>query len=236
MSSARGEQVAELLLGIGAVALRPRPPFRYRSGMRSPIYTDNRLLCSYPEQRGRIAEHFAHLLAEQGLAPDLLAGVATAGIPHAAWLAARLDLPMVYVRDAAKAHGTGRRIEGTLWPRADPAVPAPDEGPPARPAPEVVVVEDTVTTGGGALEAVAGVRAEGGRVQYCLAICTYGFPRAAAAFSAAGVTLLPLCTFDDLVAAAGRLGRLGAGERELLLDWRTDPEGWAARHGLDADG
>src|SRR6185437_17161735 len=97
----RGEAVAALLLNVGAVTIRVNPPFRYRSGMLSPVYTDNRLLCSYPPERRLITGYFAELLREQGIAPDVLAGVSTAGIPHAAWLAERLDLPMVYVRGEA---------------------------------------------------------------------------------------------------------------------------------------
>jgi orotate phosphoribosyltransferase len=150
---------------------------------------------------------------------------------------------MVYVRGEAKDHGKGRRIEGTLYP-TPPGAPAGRAAaaggdPAARPgnrqaAPVVVVVEDLVTTGGGALDAVAGVRDEGGQVGHCLAICTYGFPSAEAAFAAAAVTLLPLCTFDDLARLAERHGRLSKEEQAIALDWRADPGGWARRHGLAA--
>jgi orotate phosphoribosyltransferase len=226
----RGEAVAELLLNVGAVTIRVDPPFRYRSGMLSPIYTDNRLLCSYPRERGLIAAYFAELLREHDVTPDVLAGVSTAGIPHAAWLAERLDLPMVYVRGEAKDHGKAKRVEGSLTSRPAPGrPPSPSSG-----RPEVVVVEDLVTTGGGALDAVAGVRAEGGQVTHCLAICTYGFPHAIAAFSAAHVALLALCRYDDLAAVALRQRLLSAADLDAVLDWRADPPGWAARHGLDA--
>jgi len=226
----RGEAVAALLLNVGAVTIRVNPPFRYRSGMLSPVYTDNRLLCSYPPERRLITGYFAELLREQGIAPDVLAGVSTAGIPHAAWLAERLDLPMVYVRGEAKDHGKGKRVEGSLAPRPAPGrAPSPPSG-----RPEVVVVEDLVTTGGGALDAVAGVREEGGQVTHCLAICTYGFPQAIAAFGAAHVTLLALCRYDDLAAVALRQRLLSTTELDAVLDWRADPPGWAARHGLDA--
>lgn len=234
--SARGEVVAELLLNVGAVTIRLSPAFRYRSGLLSPIYTDNRLLCSYPTERRLLAGHFADLLHEHGIRPDVLAGVSTAGIPHAAWLAERLAVPMVYVRGEAKDHGKGKRVEGTLHPRPERG----DEGssgqdPAGQPAPKVVVVEDLVTTGGGALEAVAGVREEGGIVDHCLAICTYGFPRATAAFAAAGITLLPLCSYDNLAAVALRLQLVSVADLDLVLDWRTDPAGWASRHGIQAD-
>jgi orotate phosphoribosyltransferase len=115
--------------------------------------------------------------------------------------------------------------------------PAPSQSPSEPPLPPgVVVVEDLVTTGGGALDAVAGVREEGGQVNYCLAICTYGFQQAAAAFSAANVTLLSLCSYDNLTAVALRQHRLSTADLDVVLDWRADPPGWAARHGLDAGG
>ncbi|MGI8913106.1 MAG: orotate phosphoribosyltransferase [Chloroflexota bacterium] len=233
--TSRGEQVAELLLRIGAVAIRLSPPFRYRSGMLSPIYTDNRLLCSYPEERRQIAMHFVEVLAEHSLQPDVLAGVSTAGIPHAAWLAEGLNLPMVYVRGEAKDHGKGKRVEGTLLPRQAAGDAPGDSATGLSPRkPNVVVVEDLVTTGGGALDAVAGVREEGGTVKVCLAICTYGFAQATEAFARANVTLLPLCSYDDLAAVALRLGHVTAADLALVLDWRSNPAGWAARHGLDA--
>jgi orotate phosphoribosyltransferase len=226
----RADAVAELLLRVGAVAIRVRPPFRYRSGMLGPIYTDNRLLCSYPQERRAITGHFAELLSAHGVAVDVLAGVSTAGIPHAAWLAERLALPMVYVRGEAKDHGKGKRVEGTLTPGSGPAGTSPERS--EQPAPRVVVVEDLVTTGGGALDAVAGVREEGGQVTHCLAICTYGFPQATAAFAVAGVTLLPLCSYDNLAAVAERLQLVTPDNLAMVLDWRTDPAGWAVRHRL----
>lgn len=232
----RGEAVAELLLRVGAVAIRANPPFRYRSGMVGPIYTDNRLLCSYPNERRLVAGYFAELLTEHNIVPDVLAGVSTAGIPHAAWLAERLELPMVYVRGEAKDHGKGKRVEGTLTPRADPlGATTSRSGDAYTPAPNVVVVEDLVTTGGGALDAVAGVRAEGGQVSDCLAICTYGFAQASAAFAAAGVTLHPLCSYDNLAAVALQLQLVTPSDLAMVLDWRSDPAGWAARHGVQPD-
>jgi orotate phosphoribosyltransferase len=227
----RGEAVAELLLNVGAVTIRVNPPFRYRSGMVSPIYTDNRLLCSYPRERRMIAGHFAELLHDHKIRPDVLAGVSTAGIPHAAWLAERLDIPMVYVRGEAKDHGKGKRVEGSLLPR-HPATQVGSIEPNEPTPPEVVVVEDLVTTGGGALEAVAGVREEGGQVHYCLAICTYAFRQATQAFAAAHVTLLPLCSYDNLAAVALRQQLVSAADLDIVLDWRSDPAGWATRHGI----
>ncbi len=223
--------IAGTLLSIGAVSIRVNPPFRFRSGMLSPIYTDNRLLCSYPHERSLVCEHFAAVVREQQLLPAIIAGVATAGIPHAAWLADALHLPMVYVRGEAKDHGKGNRVEGTLFPSRH------GHGEYAHHAsPNVLVVEDLVTTGGGALDTVEALRAAGATVTDCLAICTYGFARASAAFADAGVRLHVLTGFDDLVQAAQRLGHLSDTQRAVALDWQHDPDGWALRHGLSANG
>ncbi|MCL4508725.1 MAG: orotate phosphoribosyltransferase [Chloroflexi bacterium] len=212
--------VATLLLDIGAVSLRIQPPFRYRSGLWSPIYTDNRLLCSYPAAREQITAHFVQALQECNLTPDVIAGVATAGIPHAAWLAQALNLPMVYVRAETKDHGKGHRIEGTLTPK----------GLTSRRPPDVLVVEDLVTTGGGSLGTVAAIREEGGAVSNCVAICTYDLPEAHHAFAEAAVMLTPLCSFEDLVTAAGQRGALSHQDLEPARQWQADPVAWSARY------
>ncbi|MCP4199581.1 MAG: orotate phosphoribosyltransferase, partial [Proteobacteria bacterium] len=106
--------IARSLLEIGAVSLKIDPPFTWASGRLSPIYCDNRLLMSYPERRKDVTKGFEAIIERQGWSPEVIAGTATAGIPHAAWLADRLGLPMVYVRGSAKQHGKGNRIEGVL--------------------------------------------------------------------------------------------------------------------------
>lgn len=232
----RAEDVARILLEIGAVTIRVARPFRYRSGLLSPIYTDNRLLCSYPHHRRQITKHFIGLLEEECLKPAMLAGVATAGIPHTAWLANELDIPMVYVRSEAKDHGKGKRVEGTLFPYQSGPSPSIDfdsqySAHSAIHPPDVMVVEDHVTTGGGTLEAVDGLRSEGACVTYCLAIYTYDLPEAKARFVSEGVTLLPLCRFDDLVRVARGRGYVTESEREAVLDWQAEPRGWADRQG-----
>ena len=108
--------IAKSLLEIGAVSLKAEPPFTWASGRKSPIYCDNRLLMSHPARRREVARGFASLLEAKGWKPEVVAGTATAGIPHAAWLADLLELPMVYVRGAAKDHGKGNRVEGALTP------------------------------------------------------------------------------------------------------------------------
>lgn len=209
------EAVAGILLRVGAVALRPSAPFRFASGLLSPIYCDNRLLISYPLERLQVARWFASTVRESQLALDVIAGTATAGIPHAAWLASELGLPMVYVRSQAKGHGQERRVEGVLLPRQ-----------------RVAVVEDLVTTGGSSLQTVSVLREAGAVVEHVLAIFTYGFPETAEAFARAGVTLHPLTTLPVLLDVAVTGGYLSPTERGLVEEWARDPAAWSrAREG-----
>lgn len=214
--SCPAEQVAEALLRIGAVQLRPSQPFTFASGMRSPTYTDNRLLCSAVPERRLVSGLLARTIEKLDAPVDVIAGTATAGIPHAAWCAELLGLPMVYVRGSAKDHGTGRRIEGRVA-----------EGQRA------VLVEDLISTGGSALSSVQALREEGNSiVEDCVAICTYGFPRAVQAFADAGVAIHALCDFPTIVSVAVEQGYLSADQRELVLDWCRDPAAWGARVGV----
>lgn len=213
-SDARRQHLAAALLFIEAVTLSPRDPFLWSSGLRAPIYCDNRLTLGHPPVRARIAEGFAALIQEQRLDLDAVAGTATAGIPHAAWLAERLDLPMVYVRGKAKQHGRGKQVEGGL----------PD-------AARVVVIEDLVSTGQSSIDVVRALREAGAQVEAVLAIFSYGLPAARRRFDEAGVPLHTLTDFDALLTAAEKGGTLDADERQLLDDWKRDPEGWSERHG-----
>lgn len=209
------EQVAEALLRIGAVQLRPSQPFRFASGMLSPTYTDNRLLCSAVPERRLVSRLLAETVEGLPGLVDVIAGTATAGIPHAAWCAERLGLPMVYVRGGAKDHGTRRRIEGRVA-----------EGQ------RVALVEDLISTGGSALSSVQALREEAGAVvEHCVAICTYSFRHAGKAFADAGVEARVLCDFATIVRVAAERGYLSADQRELVLDWSRDPAAWGARAG-----
>lgn len=192
---------AKLLVSIGAVELRTDPAtwFTWASGERAPIYCDNRIVMSYPAVRVQIAEGLADSIRRAYPDAEVIAGTATAGIPHAAWVAALLDLPMVYVRGAAKEHGKGKRVEGR-----------PLHGE------RVVLIEDLVSFGGSALAAVEALEAEGGKVVGVQAIFTYGFPKAAARFAAAGKPVLALTGFDALLETL----TLDAATRKILLAWR----------------
>jgi orotate phosphoribosyltransferase len=214
-ASDRARSVARALLEIDAVSLRPHDPFAWSSGLAAPIYCDNRRTLAVPSVRGTIADGFAEIVREAEWGSISIAGTATAGIPHAAWLADRLDAPMAYVRSAAKEHGQGRRIEGARL--------GPDD--------EVVVVEDLISTGGSALEAVSAVRETGATVQAVLAIFSYGLDAAAAAFRAADVPRRVLTTFPVLLDVARRHDDLSVDAQALLEDWRADPEAWSHEHG-----
>jgi|SRR5579859_4689295 len=216
LATTAAEQVAEALLRIGAVQLRPREPFRFASGMLSPIYTDNRLLCSSVTERRLVSTLFAETLTKRHIPADVIAGAATAGIPHAAWLAERLNLPMVYVRASAKDHGTGRRVEGRVLPGQ-----------------RAIVLEDMFSTGASAIQTIQALREETNAVvTHCLGICTYGFAKADAAFAAVGVTPIVLTDFETIVRVAVRHGYIAADQQEQVVDWAREPASWATRVGL----
>lgn len=205
-------QIAEALLSIDAVALRPKEPFTWTSGIKSPIYCDNRLTLSYPDIREMIAEGFAQLIRTRFPETQVIAGTATAGIPHAAWVAQKLNLPMIYVRDKAKGHGKQNQIEGRL-----------DEGN------RVVVIEDLISTGGSSLNAAKAVNAAGGRTLSVLAIFSYQFASAEAAFREAGIPLLTLSHYSALVDTALRLNRIDSDDVAALQAWREQPDTYYAK-------
>jgi orotate phosphoribosyltransferase len=207
-------EIARSLMEIGAVSLRADPPFKWASGRFAPIYCDNRLLMAYPDLRRRVAESFAAAVREQGWEPEIVAGTATAGIPHAAWLADLLDLPMVYVRGSAKGHGKGRRIEGLM-----------DKGR------RVVLIEDLVSTGGSSIDAAQALVDAEAELLVVAAIFTYGLPVAAARFAEAGIALTTLTSFDELMEEALSLGKLSAAHKAILADWQRDPSAWSAERG-----
>jgi orotate phosphoribosyltransferase len=213
----RARTIAEELLDIGAVKLQPNNPFTWSSGLVAPIYCDNRLTIAYPRVRRAIRDGFRGVVTDASLLPAIIAGTATAGIPHAAWLAEATDQPMAYVRSSAKGHGTGARIEGRIEAGDD-----------------VVVLEDLISTGGSALDAVAAVREVGATVRAVLAIFSYQLDAAEAAFAAAEVDRHVLTDFGTLIDVAHAHHRLSDDERTALQNWRPDPEAWSLEHGGDA--
>jgi orotate phosphoribosyltransferase len=200
-------KIAESLLTIGAVNLRPNEPFTWTSGIISPIYCDNRLTMGFPDIRDAIAEGFATLIRTHYPDTEVIAGTATAGIPHAAWVAQKLNLPMAYIRDKAKGHGKQNQIEGII-----------------KDGQKVVVIEDLISTGGSSLKAALAVIEAGGDVQSVLAIFTYQFAQAEKAFHEEGIELKTLSNYSILVEEARRLGRITDSEVALLQSWREDPQ------------
>ncbi|MEK4352594.1 orotate phosphoribosyltransferase [Paenibacillus sp. FSL R5-0475] len=202
----RSEQVASYLLEIGAVALRPQEPFTWTSGIKSPIYCDNRLTMAYPEVRNYIADAFAQLIKSEYSDAEVIAGTATAGIPHAAWVADKLNLPMAYIRDKAKGHGKQNQIEGLI-----------------KPGQKVVVIEDLISTGGSSVKAAQAVQEAGAEVLAVLAIFSYELDRAVDAFAAAEMPLQSLSNYSTLIDVALAQGKIESTDVEVLKSWRKDP-------------
>ena len=216
-----GRNIAEQGLRIGAIKLDPGDPFQWASGYRMPVYNDNRMFLFHPEARRLIAAGLAGMILDRGIDPEVVAGTATAGIPHGALLADQLSLPFIYIRDKPKAHGLRNRIEG-LDAESDLA------------GRRVVVIEDLISTGGSSAKAVVAVREAAGRCDWCLSIFSYGLEKAAEEFAA----LDPPCrhdsllTFPVLLDVAREGGFLTGDQIALLTEWRKDPFGWGESHGF----
>ncbi|MCM0583048.1 orotate phosphoribosyltransferase [Weissella diestrammenae] len=203
------DAVAQGLLEIGAVKLQPAQPFTWASGLKSPIYTDNRLTIAFPKVRQIIINGLVALIKRQYPDAQVIGGVATAGIPHAAWVAQALDLPMIYVRSKPKDHGAGQQIEGQLLPGQ-----------------KVVLIDDLISTGGSVLGAVAATRAAQGDVLGVVSIFSYDLSAADDNFKQAATDFTPLTTYSVLIETAARLGLISAEELQILQTWRQDPGHW----------
>jgi orotate phosphoribosyltransferase len=199
-------QVASKLLQINAIKLSPQKPFTWASGIQSPIYCDNRVLLSYPEVRNFIKQSLVQA-SESFKGFNLIAGVATAGIPHGALLADALQLPFIYVRSKAKEHGRQNLIEGH----------APEGS-------KALVIEDLISTGGSSLQAVQALRDAGVEVLGVLALFSYGFERARQAFLEANCQLLTLSDYDVLIAEARRAAYINEDELNSLQQWRAQTD------------
>lgn len=208
MSDDTGREVAGILLDINAVSFRLDPPFKYASGIVSPIYTDCRLLISHPRERRRVIELMAESV-ESMVGGDYVIAGEGGSIPHAAWLAEKLDKPMVYVRKTSKDHGKENLVEGLL-----------QEGS------KVLVVEDLVSTGGSSIKTVDKIRAAGGLVSDCASIFTYRLAAAEENFSKAKVRLRALCDFETALDLAVERECISRKEGESARIWRENPGEW----------
>ena len=203
--------IAGELLQIQAVFLRPDEPFTWASGIKSPIYCDNRLILTAPETRDIVEDALAHVIRGEFPEAEVLMGTATAGIAHAALAAKILDLPMGYVRGSAKDHGRGNQIEGRLSPGQ-----------------KVVVVEDLISTAGSVIDAVEALRAAGADVIGVVSIFTYGMEKGRKRLEEAGVRAVSLSDLDALVEVAAESGYIKEEDKARLLKFRADPsdESW----------
>ena len=200
------EQIAKDLLRIKAVFLRPQEPFTWASGIKSPIYCDNRLTLSDVAVREDVENGLAELIRTYYPEAEVLMGTSTAGIAHAAITATLLDLPMGYVRGEAKTHGRTNRIEGKMEPGT-----------------KVVVIEDLISTGGSAIEVVEALREAGACVLGIVSIFTYGMKKGLERIAAAGTENHSLCNLDTLVEVAAEEGRIAQEWKERILAFRNNP-------------
>ncbi|MGQ4243719.1 orotate phosphoribosyltransferase [Enterococcus casseliflavus] len=205
----QSNQIAKDLLDIEAIFLRPNEPFTWASGIKSPIYCDNRITMSYPHVRRAIAKGLAAVIKTTYPEAEVIAGTATAGIPHAAWVAELLDLPMVYIRSKAKEHGKGNQIEGRIQPNQ-----------------KMVVIEDLLSTGGSVLEACEAAKREGADVLGVAAIFTYELPQVQENFDQAGLSYVTLTNYTALIESALETGAIQESDVALLQEWRKDPAAW----------
>lgn len=207
--------LSKMALESGAIRLSPERPFTWASGYKMPVYNDNRLLLGKAEHRFFISQLFARFLEGFDQNIDVIAGTATAGIPHATTLADRLKKPLIYVRSAAKSHGMGNQIEGPLTPGQN-----------------VLLIEDLISTGGSAVNAVNAVRKAGGIVGHCLCIFSYGFPEASQKFDEIKCEYHSMLTFIDLLKEAQAMELLSTDQIESLKIWHKAPFKWSENKSL----
>ena len=203
------KEIAKDLLKIKVVKLSPDKPFTWASGIKSPIYCDNRLTISYPEIRKQIAQGLAAQITAECPDVEVIGGVATAGIPHAAWVADELGLPLIYVRSKPKDHGRGKQIEGVLPAHA-----------------KTVLIDDLLSTGGSVLKAVKAAQNEGADVIGVGAIFSYQLPAVSANFKQVGLSFTTLTNYSELLEAATEENYIAADQLETLKKWRKAPEKW----------
>lgn len=202
-------ELAKSLLEINAVVLRPNNPFTWSSGWHSPIYCDNRLTLRYPEIREQISEHFTGFITKNYPDVDVITGTATAGIPHASWVAQKTKKPLAYVRAKAKAYGLGNQIEGGV-----------DKGQ------STIVIEDLISTGGSAMSVIDALQFIGANVTAVLSIFTYGFDKAARHFDKLDIPVYCLTDYTTLIDVALEMGAIHESDLELLNAWRKHPSTW----------
>lgn len=210
-------KVAELLLSIGAMTFRFDPPFTYTSGLKSPVYLDNRLVMSYPEVRQEIIDCYIEVIKSQvGIKNvEWISATATAAIPHGAWVAEKLNLPMVYVRPSTKTYGKGGKVEGYL-----------------KKGSKVLIIEDHISTAESVANNTVTIRELGGEVNYCIATSTYDTLKSQETLKANQIKLIALTTGKIIVETALKERILSSKEKEKVDLWFKDPPNWAKKMGF----
>lgn len=201
--------IANALLDVKAVTLSPTEPYTWASGLKSPIYCDNRLTIAYPEVRKMIAKAFAKTIMEKHPEATYIVGMATAGIPQACWVADEMNLPMAYVRPEPKAHGRSQQIEGFI-----------PEGA------KVILIEDLISTGGSSIKAVKALENENIEVLAVYAVFTYELEKAVKNFTDNNIELVCLSDYSTLIECAKKREIINDLEVDLLQSWRLDPESY----------
>ena len=209
------QQLAKISLEIGAIKINPKEPFTWASGYRMPLYNDNRMLLGNADHRTLIAEAMKAILKKVGARIDAVAGVATAGIPHATSLANLIQQPLIYVRSSPKEHGLKNQVEGIL-----------------KPGQTVVVVEDLISTGGSAIKAIEAVREAGGVVEHCLGIFSYDFPEAKDRFEKSQCQLHTILNLDFLLQFAMEQKLIALEEKQVVDRWTQNPFEWGKQQGF----
>lgn len=203
----RAKDIAKSLLGTEAVRLNVKEPFTFVSGIKSPIYCDNRKMIGFPKERQVVVDAFIEVLKEKEF--DIIAGTATAGIPWAAFIAQEMNVPMAYIRGEKKAHGAGRQIEGADF-----------QGK------KVIIIEDLISTGGSSIKAVAAAREAGASEVEVLAIFSYEFQKAYTNFAADNIEWTTISNFASLIEVATEENYLDLSDAETALLWNKNPESW----------
>ena len=212
----RSKEIAEALIAIEGVGFRLASPITFKSGIKAPVYCDNRRFPFWPEQWAKVIHGFEALIAERGIALDVVGGVEAAGIPHSAALGFSMCKPSVFIRKEPKEHGTKKRVEGGNVSGK-----------------RVVLVEDLVTTGSSSIAAIEALRAEGAVVSDCLAIISYNFPEAVELFQRSRVRLHAATTFVAVLESAIESGMIDERGAAVVRDWLAEPRAWGKRQGFE---
>ena len=211
MNNNISKETAKILIKIGAVSFRFNPPFTFTSGLKSPIYLDNRIIMSHPKERRQIINFYIKIIKEKVHLDnvDCVSATASAAIPHGAWIAGKLNLPMVYVRPTTKSYGKGNKIEGYL-----------------KKGSRVVVIEDHISTAASVLNNASTIRKNGGKVKFCIATTTYETEISKKNLAKAKVKLFTLTTGKTIIKEAYKEGVLDKKEKKEIDRWFTNPSLW----------